>query len=193
MERNITKRLQKLCKNTYYNYKGQLRKIPVYSLFPLLFNMAHIICANKIAAVLSKQGIRISPQYTAELMREMGLQSVTLCSKRDYQTQERLAKKQNLLQRQFREETPNRVWGSDYTSKAFRKLLRMNKGAQSFSKSGQSHDNAVMESFFASMKREEIYRTHYTSERQLIKSVVTHIELYNTQRPYSTLNYKTPD
>lgn len=155
--------------------------------------MAHIICANKIAAVLSKQGIRISPQYTAELMREMGLQSVTLCSKRDYQTQERLAKKQNLLQRQFREETPNRVWGSDYTSKAFRKLLRMNKGAQSFSKSGQSHDNAVMESFFASMKREEIYRTHYTSERQLIKSVVTHIELYNTQRPYSTLNYKTPD
>ena len=193
MERNITKRLQKLCKNTYYNYKGQLRKIPVYSLFPLLFNMAHIICANKIAAVLSKQGIRISPQYAAELMREMGLQSVTLYSKRDYQTQERLAKKQNLLQRQFREETPNRVWGSDYTSKAFRKLLRMNKGAQSFSKSGQSHDNAVMESFFASMKREEIYRTHYTSERQLIKSVVTHIELYNTQRLYSTLNYKTPD
>ena len=213
--------------------------------------------ANKIAAVLSEQGIRISPQYAAELMREMGLQSVTLYSKRDYQKQERLAKKQNLLQRQFRANAPNRVWVSDvtcfkinkkylyvcaildlfsrkvvahrvspknstylitstfrqafqrrnapqslmfhsdqgaqYTSKAFRKLLRMNKVVQSFSKSGQPHDNAVMESFFASMKREEIYRTHYTSERQFMKSIDTYIGFYNTQRPHSTLNYKTPD
>lgn len=46
--------------------------------------------ANKIAAVLSEQGIHISPKYTAELMREMGLQSVTLYSKRDYQKRERL-------------------------------------------------------------------------------------------------------
>ena len=179
--------------------------------------------ANKIAAVLSEQGIRISPQYAAELMRELGLQSVTLYSKRDYQKQERLAKKQNLLQRQFRVKAPNCVWGSDVTcfkinhkhlyvcaildlfsrkviahrvssknstylitsifrqafqsrnapqslifhsdqgaqstSKTFRRLLRMNKVVQSFSKSGQPHDNAVMESFFASMKREEIYRT----------------------------------
>ena len=213
--------------------------------------------ANKIAAVLSEQGIRISPQYAAELMRELGLQSVTLYSKRDYQKQERLAKKQNLLQRQFRVEAPNCVWVSDvtcfkinhkyhyvcaildlfsrkviahrvspknstylvtstfrqafqsrnapqslifhsdqgaqYTSKAFRKLLRMNKVVQSFSKSGQPHDNAVMESFFASMKREEIYRTQYKSEQQFIKSVTSYIEFYNTQRPHSTLNYKTPD
>ena len=213
--------------------------------------------ANKIAAVLSEQGIRVSPQYAAELMRELGLQSVTLYSKRDYQKQERLAKKQNLLQRQFRVEAPNCVWVSDvtcfkinhkyhyvcaildlfsrkviahrvssknstylitstfrqafqsrnapqslifhsdqgaqYTSKAFRKLLRMNKVVQSFSKSGQPHDNAVMESFFASMKREEIYRTQYKSEQQFIKSVTSYIEFYNTQRPHSTLNYKTPD
>lgn len=71
--------------------------------------------ANKIAAVLSEQGIRISPQYAAELMRELGLQSVTLYSKRDYQKQERLAKKQNLLQRQFRVEAPDCVWVSDVT------------------------------------------------------------------------------
>ena len=83
--------------------------------------------------------------------------------------------------------------GAQYTSKAFRKLLRMNKVVQSFSKSGQPYDNAVMESFFASMKREEIYRTQYKSEQQFIKSVTSYIEFYNTQRPHSTLNYKTPD
>ena len=172
--------------------------------------------ANKIAAVLSEQGIRVSPKYAAELMREMGLQNVTLYSKRDHQKRERLSQRQNILQRQFQADAPDRAWVSDvacvkinknylyicvildlfsrkvvahrvspknstylitstfrqvfqrrnapqslvfhsdqgaqYTSKAFRKLLRMNKVVQSFSRSRQPHDNAVMESFFASMK-----------------------------------------
>ena len=213
--------------------------------------------ANKIAAVLADRGVRTSPKYVAELMREMGLQSVSIYSKRDYQKSERLAKKQNMLQRQFKVDEPNRVWVSDitcfkvngkylyicvildlfsrkvvahrvspknstylvtstfrqvyrnrnepqqlmfhsdqgpqYTSNTFRKLLRMNKVVQSFSKSGRPHDNAVAESFFASMKREEVYRTQYCSEHQFMRSVDTYIEFYNTKRPHSTLNYKTPD
>ncbi len=213
--------------------------------------------ANKIAAVLADRGVRTSPKYVAELMREMGLQSVSIYSKRDYQKSERLVKKQNMLQRQFKVDEPNCVWVSDitcfkvngkylyicvildlfsrkvvahrvspknstylvtstfrqayrnrnepqqlmfhsdqgpqYTSNTFRKLLRMNKVVQSFSKSGRPHDNAVAESFFASMKREEIYRTQYCSEHQFMKSVDTYIEFYNTKRPHSTLNYKTPD
>lgn len=77
--------------------------------------------------------------------------------------------------------------GAQYTSKTFRKLLRMNKVVQSFSAPGQPHDNAVMESFFSFIKREEIYRTHYKSEQQFAKSVDDYIEFYNTQRPHSTL------
>ena len=71
--------------------------------------------ANKIAAVLAERGIRTSPKYVAELMREMGLQSVSVYSKRDYQKSERLAKKQNILQRQFKVDEPNRVWISEVT------------------------------------------------------------------------------
>ena len=71
--------------------------------------------ANKIAAVLADQGVRTSPKYVAELMREMGLQSVSIYSKRDYQKSERLAKKQNILQRQFKVDDPNPVWISDIT------------------------------------------------------------------------------
>lgn len=43
------------------------------------------------------------------------------------------------------------------------------------------------------MKREEIYRTHYTFQRQFTKSVDTCIEFDNTRRPHSTLNYRIPD
>ena len=69
----------------------------------------------------------------------------------------------------------------------------MNKVVQSFSKSGSPHDNAVAESFFASMKREEVYRTPYKSERQFVESIDTYIKFYNAQRPHSTLRYKTPN
>ena len=49
--------------------------------------------ANKIAVVLANQGIHTSPKYVADLMREMGLQSVTTYSKRDYQKSVRVEKK----------------------------------------------------------------------------------------------------
>jgi transposase InsO family protein len=71
--------------------------------------------ANKIAAVLAREAFGLRPNLVAELMREMGLQSVSVYSKRDYQKSERLAKKQNKLQRQFKVDEPNRVWISDVT------------------------------------------------------------------------------
>ncbi len=80
------------------------------------FNESHQrFGANKIAAVLSAQGISTSPRYVRELMWEIGLQSITQSSKRDYQKGKRLTKKQNLLQRQFKADEPNRVWVSDVT------------------------------------------------------------------------------
>ena len=83
--------------------------------------------------------------------------------------------------------------GGQYTSKTFRELLRLNKVVQSFSRPGTPHDNAVAEAFFATMKREEIYRTSYVSERQFKESVDDYIEFYNSKRPHITLNLKTPN
>ena len=83
--------------------------------------------------------------------------------------------------------------GAQYTANAFRKLLRLNKVVQSFSNSGSPHDNAVMEAFFSSMKKEELYRNNYKSEKEFRESVDNYIQFYNAERPHSTLAYKTPD
>ena len=83
--------------------------------------------------------------------------------------------------------------GTQYTSKAFRNLLRMNKIVQSFSRSGRPHDNAVAEAFFSALKKEELYRTNFQSEREFYKSVDSYIKFYNTERPHGTLSYKTPE
>jgi len=66
----------------------------------------------------------------------------------------------------------------------------VNKVVQSFSKSGRPHDNAVAEAFFASLKKEELYRTNYKSESEFRQSVDRFMFFYNTQRPHSTPNHR---
>ena len=63
---------------------------------------------------------------------------------------------------------------------------------QSFSRPGEPHDNAVAESFFASLKKEELYRRNITSDRAFQASVASYIEFYNTKRPHRTLKNLTP-
>lgn len=63
----------------------------------------------------------------------------------------------------------------------------------SFSRAYIPYDNSVMESFFASLKREELYRKKYRSEKEFYKAVDDYIEFYNEQRPHAKLQYNTPN
>lgn len=83
--------------------------------------------------------------------------------------------------------------GSNYISRSFYSYLKQFGVQQSFSRSRQPHDNAVIESFFKSMKTEELYRYKFKSEREFRKAVADYIEKYNTQRPHTYLGYLTPD
>ena len=83
--------------------------------------------------------------------------------------------------------------GAQYTSLAFRNLLLSCGVEQSFSNTGRPHDNAVAEAFFASLKREELYRRDYSSVAEFEKGVAAYIEFYNTKRPHGSLGYKTPE
>ena len=83
--------------------------------------------------------------------------------------------------------------GSQYTSHAFRQLLKKLKITRSFSNAGTPHDNAVMESFFAVFKKEEFYRNNYRSEAELRKKIDEYIAFYNQKRPHTTLNLQTPE
>lgn len=82
--------------------------------------------------------------------------------------------------------------GAQYTSHRFRQLLHERSVEQSFSNSGKPHDNAVAESFFATLKKEDLYRKDYTSEAAFKRGLASYIEFYNTQRPHRTLKNQTP-
>lgn len=81
--------------------------------------------------------------------------------------------------------------GSNYTAYEFRDLLHSLKVNQSFSKAGNPYDNACMESFFSSFKREEYNSKVYEYFDELEVSVDSFIKYYNEYRPHQTLKNKT--
>ena len=83
--------------------------------------------------------------------------------------------------------------GANYISKSFNDYLKSLKITHSFSRPHVPYDNSVMESFFASLKREELYRKKYRSEKEFYKAVEDYIEFYNEPRPHAKLQYKTPN
>ena len=83
--------------------------------------------------------------------------------------------------------------GSQYTSYSFRKLLIEHGVTQSFSRSANPYDNGPMESFFSSLKQEEIYRTSYRSVDDCKNHIAEYMDFYNTNRPHRANNYQTPN
>lgn len=83
--------------------------------------------------------------------------------------------------------------GSNYISKGLNDYLKSLQITHSFSRAYVPYDNSVMESFFASLKREELYRKKYRSEKEFYKAVDDYIEFYNEQRPHAKLQYNTPN
>jgi len=61
------------------------------------------------------------------------------------------------------------------------------------SRKGDCWDNAVVESFFHSLKVELVYQTHYSGQEEARQDVFEYIEAYyNRIRRHSSLDYKTP-
>ncbi len=82
--------------------------------------------------------------------------------------------------------------GANYRSKTFCAFLHSLGVKQSFSKTHCPYDNSVMESFFSSFKREELYRTKYRSEYEFRTAVDKYMVFYNEERPHAKNRYQTP-
>ena len=82
--------------------------------------------------------------------------------------------------------------GSNYTSKKMKNLLKACGVKQSVSNTGNPYDNAVVESFFATFKKELINLKSYDTVMQLKQDIHEYMDYYNNYRPHRTLKNKTP-
>jgi putative transposase len=83
--------------------------------------------------------------------------------------------------------------GSQYASADCRKLLKQHGMTSSMSRKGNCWDNAVVESFNATIKTELIHRTIWKTRETTRAAIYKYIETwYNTTRLHSTLGYRSP-
>jgi putative transposase len=83
--------------------------------------------------------------------------------------------------------------GTQYTALAFSKRCADVAVIQSNSRKGTPHDNAVKESFFATLEKELLRRRRFATIEQARSAVFTYIEeFYNRSRLHSTLGNRTP-
>lgn len=83
--------------------------------------------------------------------------------------------------------------GSQYASEAYRKMLKAYNAKPSMSRKGNCYDNAYVESWFASFKKEWLYRRAYSTQEQLKQIVFEYIEVwYNRKRIHSALDNMSP-
>lgn len=84
--------------------------------------------------------------------------------------------------------------GSQYASKAFRKLLKAHGFKGSMSRKGDCWDNAVAESFFGSLKQERVQWISYQTRYEAQQDVLDYITMfYNSRRLHSYLGYTSPN
>ncbi len=85
--------------------------------------------------------------------------------------------------------------GSQYTSGFYQRELTAQAICASFTGKGACFDNAVIESFWATLKRELIYpRERFATRDEARAAIFEFIEVYyNRERLHSSLNYETPE
>lgn len=83
--------------------------------------------------------------------------------------------------------------GSRYCSHDFQRLLKKHGILESMSKKGGCWDNAVAESFFGSLKVDQVFGRQYYSRSAARNEIIDYIEMfYNSRRRQSYLGYLSP-
>jgi transposase InsO family protein len=83
--------------------------------------------------------------------------------------------------------------GCQYASAAYRAKLAAHGIQCSMSRRGNCWDNAPVESFFSTLKRELVHRSPWQTRAQARNDIYDYIEVfYNRRRRHSALNYQTP-
>ena len=139
-----------------------------------LKNMSYYICACLDLCSRKVVGYKI------------GLHNSTFLTKQTFQKAYRSRKPGSLTLH-----TDN---GSCFLSYSFEKCLRERGVTHSYSRPNMPRDNAVMEHFFGTLKREGLFKDGYpTSLRCLEEHLKAFVEYYNSKRPHENLNYLSPD
>lgn len=83
--------------------------------------------------------------------------------------------------------------GVQYTDHRVRGILKANGIVQSMSSTGNCYDNAMAESFFATLKKGHLFRVRFQTKEEARRKLFEYLEIYyNRVRRHSALGYRSP-
>lgn len=83
--------------------------------------------------------------------------------------------------------------GSQYRATAYQARLHANGIAPSMSAKGNAYDNAMVETFFKTLKTELVWRTRFETRKDAVHAIARYIDgFYNPSRRHSALGYISP-
>lgn len=89
-------------------------------------------------------------------------------------------------------EIMNSDQGSQFTCKPYVETLKTHNVKISMDGRGRALDNVVIERFWRTLKRDEVYLKEYASPREARESIGKYIDVYNNIRPHQSLDGRTP-
>jgi putative transposase len=83
--------------------------------------------------------------------------------------------------------------GQIYRSRAYQAILAQHGMVMSMSRKGDPYDNAVVESFFSTLKNDLVHHRRYTTREEAKREIFEFIEVfYNRQRAHAYLGFRSP-
>jgi putative transposase len=171
-----------------------------------------LLC-REMAKKLRAEGFNLTRYKTMKVMAKLKLQAkqrvaYKITTKRKHSD----SVAANLLNQNFNPAGQNQIWagditylktveglafhsdrGSQYTSKAYGKLLVDYGIRASMGDVGACWDNAVVERFFGSLKHDWIFKLHQPTREHMINDVIAYVKYYNLDRLHSSNNDLSPD
>ena len=83
--------------------------------------------------------------------------------------------------------------GTQYASSAYINVLKANNIVPSMTENGNPKDNAMAERINSTVKNELLHGKTFTSLKQVVDALRIAVKFYNSERPHSSLDWRTPD
>lgn len=99
---------------------------------------------------------------------------------------------EDALREHGKPEVFNSDQGSQFTSVAFRDVMKREAIAISMDGRGRAYDNIFVERLWSSVKHEDIYLNGYATMGELLVVLTKYFAFYNTERPHQALDNQTP-
>jgi len=192
--RHVATLMRRMGIEALYRKPNTSKKHPTHKVYPYLLRELKIDCANQVWA----SDITYIP---------MACGWVYLCAIVDWASRRVLSHRVSIsmdasfcvealeeaLTKYGQPEIFNSDQGSQFTGEAFTDVLKANGVAISMDGKGAWRDNIFVERLWRSIKYEEVYLHAYDSVGQAKAGLARYIDFYNTARPHSSLDKKTPE